>query len=396
MNDLAPGGFLCAHVTHPDALMALALVAAQLEAQRAQRPEFQPTLALVYFTSALAPQAEALLAEMGQRWPGLHVAGSEGQGVVVSGVEYVNEPALVVMLLDLEPWSFHVFNGRQPLAGEWEDRTWAALVHADPSTPELGELTGELCERTGAHDLFGGVSSGRGRTVQLADGVFSGGLSGVAFSAEVDLISRVTQGCQPIGPTRTVTACERNLVLTLDGEPALPQLLADLHLDLEPHEPLMRELRITLAGLTDEGDQARDQGGQLGVDTRVRRLIGLDPNRDAVAVADWVSPGMQLGFCQRHAEAARRDLVRICAEIREEAAGDDDAGIAPRRLAGAVYVSCTGRSGAYFGGPSAEMQIVRHALGDVPLVGFFAAGEIAGRHLYSYTGVLTVFLVDPL
>jgi amino acid transporter len=38
-----------------------------------------------------------------------------------------------------------------------------------------------------------------------------------------------------------------------------------------------------------------------------------------------------------------------------------------------------------------ELQIVRHALGDVPLVGFFAAGEIARHHLYGYTGVLTVF-----
>ena len=34
---------------------------------------------------------------------------------------------------------------------------------------------------------------------------------------------------------------------------------------------------------------------------------------------------------------------------------------------------------------------IRHALGDVPLVGFFAAGEIARHHLYGYTGVLTVF-----
>ena len=31
-------------------------------------------------------------------------------------------------------------------------------------------------------------------------------------------------------------------------------------------------------------------------------------------------------------------------------------------------------------------------LGDVPLVGFFAAGEIGHRHLYGYTGVLTAFL----
>ena len=62
-----------------------------------------------------------------------------------------------------------------------------------------------------------------------------------------------------------------------------------------------------------------------------------------------------------------------------------------RRIAGAVYVSCSGRGGPHFGGPNAELQIVRHALGDVPLVGFFAGGEIARHHLYGYTGVLTVF-----
>jgi len=54
-------------------------------------------------------------------------------------------------------------------------------------------------------------------------------------------------------------------------------------------------------------------------------------------------------------------------------------------------VSCTGRGGHHFGGPSAELQVIRHALGEVPLVGFFAAGEIAGHQLYGYTGVLTVF-----
>jgi small ligand-binding sensory domain FIST len=98
--------------------------------------------------------------------------------------------------------------------------------------------------------------------------------------------------------------------------------------------------------------------------------------------------------------------VRICAEIREELEpaelslegalrlGDDQADAAPsaaRRIAGAVYISCAGRGGPHFGAPSAELQIIRHALGDVPLVGFFAGGEIAHQHLYGYTGVLTVF-----
>ena len=115
---------------------------------------------------------------------------------------------------------------------------------------------------------------------------------------------------------------------------------------------------------------------------------------------------MRMAFCQRNVQAARADLVRICAEIREElepaelsleavsalASPSLLPSSAPgNRIAGAVYVSCSGRGGPHFGGPSAELQIVRRALGDVPLIGFFAGGEIARHHLYGYTGVLTVF-----
>src|SRR5262249_1566910 len=141
-------------------------------------------------------------------------------------------------------------------------------------------------------------------------------------------------------------------------------------------------------------------------DTRVRHLVGIDPARRAIAIGDVAPVGVQLAFCTRHVEAARRDLVRICTEIREEIEpqalprqtavtlpaprGGRDAGAA-RRIAGAVYVSCSGRGGPHFGGPSAELAIVRHALGEVPLVGFFASGEIARHHLYGYTGVLTAF-----
>jgi len=116
---------------------------------------------------------------------------------------------------------------------------------------------------------------------------------------------------------------------------------------------------------------------------------------------------MTLAFCERNAQAAKADLIRVCAEIREEldpaeeltqevatslgASSAESAPQAARRIAGAIYVSCSGRGGPHFGAPSAELQIVRRALGDVPLVGFFAGGEIARHHLYGYTGVLTVF-----
>ena len=403
MRDTERSGFLSAHASHPDAHLALALVAAQIDAQREGRPGFESTLALLYVSDRHAAQAQSLFDEIRARWPGVQVSGTVGLALAASGVEYVDEPAIVMLMLNLPRADFRVFHGGQALLAEAEQGAWTALVHADPSAPDLAELIDELAGRTGAGYLFGGLTASRTRAVQWADGVWSGGLSGVAFAESVGLISRVTQGCQPIGATRTVTAAERNVLVSLDGRPALSCLLDDLGVGLEPPEPLLARLRATLVGITDAGDVARGRGGQFGADTRVRHLVGIDPLRQAVAVGDLVEPGMQIAFCQRNVEAARRDLMRIAAEIRDEldVEGEDVGAVASgmsdlhrhpvRQIEGALYVSCNGRGGAHFGGPSAELQIVRHALGDVPLVGFFAAGEIAGRHLFGYTGVLTVW-----
>ena len=45
-----------------------------------------------------------------------------------------------------------------------------------------------------------------------------------------------------------------------------------------------------------------------------------------------------------------------------------------------------------FGSDVEEMAVIQDRLGDVPLVGFYANGEIANSRLYSYTGVLTLIL----
>ena len=393
--------FLVGHATHPDWRAALALAGAQVEArQPAHEASAAGPMALgwVYFSDHYAPHADALYAELRKRWPGVAWVGSVGVGVAAGGSEYIDEPALALMLSALPAGRFEVFSGAHKLQ---RIEPYSALVHADPATPDLAELITELSDRTASGYLFGGLASSRGEACHIADGVWRGGLSGVAFSSDVALVSRVTQGCQPAGATRTVTACERNIVLELDGEPALACLLRDLGMALlgDPRAALPR-LRATLVGLTDANDSALARGGQFGADTRVRHLIGLDPARQAVAVAELLQPGMRLAFCQRDVQAARRDLVRICSEIREEVETQVEAALLPtgagadepaRRIQGALYISCSGRGGPHFGGPSAELKIVQHALGDVPLVGFFAGGEIARHHLYGYTGVLTVF-----
>jgi small ligand-binding sensory domain FIST len=407
------------HATHPQWQVAAGLVLAQLRAQMTQAAYASaPTLGLLYITDHYASAAQEILdllaAELREvpDW-----SGTVGVGISSSNVEYFDEPALAVMLCGLPSDQYRVFSGVAPLAPGFTPHT--ALVHADASTPDVAELIAEMADRTSTGYLFGGLASSRGDVVQFAvggngnmqgqgkaGGVFRGGLSGVAFSQGVQLVSRVTQGCQPVGAARRITGADGNLVTELDGEPALDVLLEDLQISLDQPQEAMVALRATLVGLTRPGEDVVNRAGTFGADVEVRHIIGLDPRRRGVAIADKVDEGMQLAFCRRNADAARADLVRICSEIREElepeelplavaeALAASDALAAPtpaRQIAGAVYVSCSGRGGPHFGGPSAELQIVRRALGDVPLVGFFAGGEIARSHLYGYTGVLTVF-----
>lgn len=447
--------FPLAHATHPQWGVAAALVLAQLRAQLAARQRRQPSgapgqggpadvevpsLGLLYFTDHFSAHAQDMLDHFMAELPEVtDWAGTVGVGIAATGVEYIDEPALAVMLLDLPADQYRVFSGVAPLPVALTDATHSgfvattALIHADPSTPDLPDLISELAQRTAAGSVFGGVSSGRQGGVQLAHssrgalrgqgsstGVFSGGLSGVAFGQGVAMVCRVTQGCTPVAPERTITQADGHLVLTLDDQPALGVLLADLGVTLDEPQAAMARLRSTLVGLSPgaqdraahgvqvavgpvgqsdagavgvsglAGPSAARHRGQLGVAVRVRHVIGLDPAREGVAVADALAVGEHWVSCVRNPEAARADLMRMCAELREDLESPD-ATTPPSRMVGAIYISCAGRGGPHFGHPHAELQWVRRALGDVPLIGWFAGGEVAGRQLYGYTGVLTVF-----
>ena len=87
-------------------------------------------------------------------------------------------------------------------------------------------------------------------------------------------------------------------------------------------------------------------------------------------------------FCRRDGNSAREDMMRMLTDIRGRLGGE------PR---GAVYYSCLGRGRYQFGENSEELKLIRDELGNIPLVGFFANGEIFHNRLYWYTGVLTVF-----
>jgi small ligand-binding sensory domain FIST len=261
------------------------------------------------------------------------------------------------MVADID--AFSVFSGRAPLKGSGN----FAVVHADPRAPDLTGLVSDMSAKVATGYIVGGVSSSRSRTVQIANEVLSGGLSGAVLGSEVAVATRLTQGCTPYPRRLRITACEDNIIAKLEGRPALEVLL----------ETVGGEKTQLLIGLPVPGSDTGDY--------TARNLVGIDRKNGLIAIDDMVEPGMDILVCKRDAAAARKDLEGILFSLKQ----------AVPQARGALYYSCTARGEHMFGSRGAELGLVRQALGEVPLVGFFCNGEISRDRLYGYTGVLTVF-----
>ena len=309
-----------------------------------------------------------------------HWTGTVGIGICASGREYMDEPAMAVMIGDFPPDAFRVFgalSGSAAVQGAdlqcGDVPPSIAVVHGDPLDGDIAQQIRLLAKRTESGFLIGGLASSRNGNLLLADGVVSSGLSGVAFSDAVAVATRLTQGCRPIGPAHVITGAQNNIVLTLDERPALEALRADV--GVSANEDIAQLGGHIFVGLSVAGS---DTGDYL-----VRNLIGIDPGNKLIAIGDHARKGQRLHFCRRDGDTARADMTRMLDSIREGL-------YAPPR--GALYYSCLGRTGALFGGASEELRMIKDALGDVPLAGFFGNGEISHNRLYGYTGVLLLFV----
>mgnify|MGYP001261915753 CR=1 FL=1 len=338
-------------------------------------------LGFVYAADALSEDLALILDRLQTATGVRHWVGTVGVGICATGVEYYGDPAVAVMLGEFPPGSFRVFSGLtgdgaafEAEHGDWmrEHPPYLALVHADPAQTDLEDILRQLAARTRSGFLVGGLASARKAVGFLADGVTRSGVSGVLFSEQVPIRTRLTQGCTPIGPHHEVTAAKRNILIEVDQRPALDVLKEDIGPRLAGD--LSRIGGLIFAGLPIPGS---DTGDYL-----VRNLVGLDPDRGLLAIAHMVGEGDPILFCRRDRDTARADLVRMLGLIRRGLGG------APR---GGVYVSCLGRGVNLFGEDSAELGLIRAELGDFPLVGFYANGEISQDRLYGYTGVLTLF-----
>ena len=236
--------------------------------------------------------------------------------------------------------------------------------------PRLVGVVAAFC--WGGGFLVGGLTSSRGELAQVSGSVCEGGVSGVLLAEDVPVITARSQSCMPIATQHQITACDENVLIELDGRPALEVFKEDIG------ELLARDLQRVAGYIFAALPIAHSDTG----DYLVRNLTGIDVERQLLAIGETVETGQSIQFCRRDAEAAEADLVRMLSDLKKRT---------DKPAKGGLYYSCLARGPNMFGDASQELKIIERELGDVPLVGFFCNGEISHRRLYTYTGVLTLF-----
>jgi small ligand-binding sensory domain FIST len=344
------------------------------EALAADLGEGPTDLVLFFFTAPLVPGAEAMAGTIKQRLSPGCLAGVSGVSVVGPRHEYEDGPALTAVAARLPGVEVKPFVMVSSAWGEGiddplefarhtpgADRAELVILFADPFSLDPERVLRAFNRHAPGVRVVGGMASAGPRPLAnalvLNDWVAHEGGIGIALKGALRVDVVVSQGCRPIGPPLEVTRVQRNIILELDGQPALEraeQVLREL--PEREHEVLRNGLYV---GRPARGD-ATGRGDYL-----IRNLLGADRDHGAMAVADVVNEHERVRLHVRDAGTAAEDLELLLAPQEFDA-----------RAEGALLFSCNGRGKALFGRPDHDIATLQSALGGpVSTAGFFCAGE---------------------
>lgn len=334
----------------------------------------------IYVSDVIADSFESILHHCKITSGIQHWVGSLGIGIIADNQEIYDQPAISLLLCQFDESQFNILGPATTInelaekaVPPQDSETCFAFLHADGYLEQAQNIIGHIAENLNNCFIAGGFTSSRTSQLQVADEITTGSVSGVLFSDKIPLITNLTQGCTPLGNKHLITQSEENVAFSLDHKPALDVFYNDIG------EVLSRDIEkasaYVFAGLCVAGSDRSDY--------MVRTLVGIDENRKVFAINDYLNEGEEILFCRRDGNAARQDMINMLKNIKKRLHAQPKGGI---------YISCLGRGREQFGENSEEIKMIQQVLGDFPLSGFFANGEIHHNHVYGYTGVLTLFL----
>jgi len=339
--------------------------------------------------------AQALLAAVAAETGGVPLIGCVAEAVAGGAREVESEPAVSLWLAaDLGPVeTFAMEYVRTTSGGAFGGYRFGhrpAGVHlmiCDPFTFPADGLLAHLNDQRPGAVVMGGMASAALRSRQsqlfLGDRVLSRGAVGVHLP-QAEVHSLVAQGCRPVGDAYIITGAEGHVIQELGGRPPLTRL-QEMAAALPGRDQELLGQGVLLGVVIDEYRTEPGQGDFL-----IRGLVGADPESGAMAVGDEIQVGQTVQFHVRDAQSADEDLRRALERATAALGG--------RRPAGALLFTCNGRGSRMFSEPDHDAGLIATMLGDVPLAGFFCAGElgpVGGQNfLHTFTASIALF-PDP-
>lgn len=337
-------------------------------------------VAILFASSFYAEDFPALLERLQRATGAAILLGCSSETVIGQGLELENVPALSLLLLSLPGAFLRPVRFTQSMINlcttplSWRTRldvhlddinAW--LIFADPFRMEIEHLIDGLASAYGECPVLGGMASSsnaqaRRTHVFFNTEVFTEGGVGLAIGGPYTLHPLVSQGCEPIGETWTITGVRDNLITTISNRPAYDMLVETFQ--SLPQEVQQRAKRNLLVGLAaDEYLETFQRGNFL-----IRPLIGFERGTGALSIGALPRIGQTIQFQMRDAQAADLDLRELLDQVR--------ATLGHQLPIAGLLCSCNGRGVSLFGTPHHDACAITRQLGAFPLAGLFCNGEI--------------------
>jgi hypothetical protein len=203
----------------------------------------------------------------------------------------------------------------------------------------------------------------------------------ILHGSDCRLDTTVMHGCKPASDYHTVTKADRNVVLEIDGKPAL-DIIAKM-LGPDPNRgwedyPLFITLGVNKGEKFGEY-KAEEYANRLcmAIDRERRGLVMFEPD---------LTPGTEIQLMRRSVDFEY---------IRERAQQLYD-GLGSRQPFLGIYIDCMGRAASYCGSEGEEGAAIQQVIGsEMPLLGMYTGvelGAVAGQQqALDWSGVLCVF-----
>lgn len=202
----------------------------------------------------------------------------------------------------------------------------------------------------------------------------------LVLSGGVRMDTIIIHGCKPSGGYHKITKTEGNVVLEIDGKPAV-EAIAELFGPDSYKSWEEYPFFVTL------GVNKGDKFGEFKEEKYANRLVlGVDKDRGGLIMFEPdLKAGAEFQLMQRSFDFS---YIRQRAEDLLNRIGD-------RKPFFALYIDCAGRASAYSGTEGEEAEEVQKIIGsEMPLLGMYSGVEIAkvgmDMQALDWTGVLCV------